>query len=69
MTMTIAHKSYMVKWGHNQYRIYSWSQYCKMYSESSASYPYHQARAIIGAENCRNPRTCTRQTHDHEGDL
>lgn len=60
-----AHKSYLVKWGPNQYKVYTWVETCRMYSESMSSFSYHQARAYVGSENCRNPQTCTKSTHDH----
>jgi len=66
--MTRKHPSYMTYMGHNSYKICSWSAPHGMYRESMGTYDYFRARAIVGTENCRNPKTCHKQTHQHEFD-
>ena len=68
------HPSYLLKTGHNSYQVYTWSESHGMYRQSMASYTYDQARAYVGAGNCRyrlTPEKCPCSTHAqiHEDQL
>lgn len=60
------HKSYIVRWGHNAYRVHAWDEAINCYRESQ-SMPYFQARLAVGEENCKHATDglCDKITHLH----
>ena len=57
-------KAYAVKYGTNQYQVYTWSKRHNCYWQSHAT-DWWRARAQLGEANCRNPATCIKPSHHH----
>lgn len=59
-------KSYMTRWGHNDYRVSHWDSFIEAYRES-APMSYWMARIVVGEANCRHKTDgkCDKVTHDH----
>lgn len=60
------HKSYMTRWGHNQWRVSRWDESVQSYHESH-SMNYWQARNAVGEANCphANDGKCAIPSHAH----
>ena len=57
------HKTTMYRQGRG-WIVSRWAEQYQSY-ELSTEMPHCRARAIVGRDNCRNPETCTKPTHDH----
>lgn len=62
----IKHKSYMAKWGRNQYLGYHWDERVGSYRESP-SMTYWVARIAVGTANCPHAEDgkCQQASHQH----
>ena len=57
------HKTTMYKQG-NGWIVRRWDENVQCYREGN-EVTYWIAKAAVGTDNCRNPKKCTKLTHNH----